>query len=299
MEHQLTENISGTDIIIKLNDIVICYDDLGRSAIPIIFIHGFPLNRSSWQPQIDHFKRSHRVINYDIRGFGRSTVGKEKLSIGLLADDLISFMDALKIKKAIVCGFSTGGYVLMKAAYHYPQRFEGLILSNTQCAADTFEIKEKRHQTIARIKGGKSKEFTESFIKEAFCNESLITKKELVERTRSMILSASPLTIATTLNAITERKEMCTALSAIKAPTLIITGKKDKITPPATAEFLKNKISNAKLAIIEKAGHLPNIERPDDFNQRIEDFILNETPNTIENLNTVQSVNTNKEVSFS
>lgn len=291
METQIALNTTGTDITIRINDITTCYDDLGKGQTPIILIHGFPLNKSSWQPQIDYLKKSHRVITYDIRGFGKSTVGKEKLSIGLFADDLISFMDALEIKKAIACGFSMGGYVLMKAAYHYPQRFAGLILSHTQCIADTFEIKEKHRQTAAKIKTGKLKEYTENFIREAFCNESLITKKNIVERTRNTILSAPPLTIATTLTAIADRKEMCSGLSAITAPALIISGRKDKITPPSIAEFLLSKLANAKLTIIEKAGHLSNLERPDDFNQCIEDFIYNEIISTNETLklNTLNS----------
>lgn len=277
METQIVENATGTELTIRLNDIITCYNDLGKSSVPIIFVHGFPFNKSSWQPQVEFFKKTHRVITYDIRGFGRSTTGKEKLSIGLMADDLISLMDALEIKKAIVCGFSMGGYVLMKAAYHYPKRFEGIILSDTQCVADTFEIKEKRHQTIAKIKAGKLKDFTEGFIKDVFCNESLITKKELVERMRNVILSTSPLTITATLSAIADRKEMCTVLNGITIPALIMCGKKDKITPPAMAELLKSKLPNAKLQIIEKAGHMSNLERPEDFNQHIQDFILNET----------------------
>lgn len=270
---EILDNITGTDITLKVNDITICYDDLGRSKTPVIFIHSFPFNKSVWQPQMEFLKKTYRVIAYDVRGFGGSTIGKEKLSIGLLADDLISFMDALEIKKAIVCGLSMGGYILMKAAYHYPQRFEGIILSDTQCVADTFEIKEKRHQAIVKIRTGKLKEFTEGFIKDALCSETLINKKQLVEQTRNMILSAPPLTVASTLAAIAERKEICTGLSNIKSPALVICGKKDKITPISAAEQLKNKLPNAKLEVIDKAGHLLNLERPGDFNQSILNFI--------------------------
>ena len=90
---------TGKDLNIKLNGFTICYDDLGAGEIPIIFIHGFPFNKSTWQGQMEFLRKSHRVIAYDIRGFGKSTPGKEKASIGLFADDLISFMDALKINK--------------------------------------------------------------------------------------------------------------------------------------------------------------------------------------------------------
>ena len=275
---EIVENITGTDISIRINDITTCYDDLGKSRVPIIFIHGFPFNKSTWKPQMEYFRKTHRVIAYDIRGFGKSTIGKEKLSIGLLADDLISFMDALEIKKAIVCGLSMGGYVLMKASYHYPHRFEAFILSDTQCVADTFEIKEKRHQAIVKIRTGKLKEFTESFIKDAFCNESLINKKDIVEKIRSTILSAPPLTVASMLAAIAERKEMCTGLSNIKSPSLIICGKKDKITPISASELLQSKLPHSKLEIINKAGHLANLENPEDFNQKLFGFISKEVP---------------------
>ncbi|MBK5286416.1 MAG: alpha/beta hydrolase, partial [Bacteroidia bacterium] len=112
METMLT---TGADININLNDITICYDDFGKGVIPILFIHGFPFDKSSWQPQMEFLKNTHRVIAYDIRGFGKSTAGDKKISISLFADDLIKLMDALELQKAIVCGLSMGGYILLNA----------------------------------------------------------------------------------------------------------------------------------------------------------------------------------------
>src|ERR1700746_2445624 len=102
--------LSGNNIKVNVKDITVCYDDYGTSDIPVIFIHGFPFDKSSWKPQVDFLKTKTRVITYDIRGFGKSTPGNEHISIGLFADDLINFMDTLQIKKAIVCGISMGGY---------------------------------------------------------------------------------------------------------------------------------------------------------------------------------------------
>jgi 3-oxoadipate enol-lactonase len=125
------------NLYVDINGITICYDDFGKGLLPIIFIHGFPFDKSSWQPQLDFLRQTHRVIAYDIRGFGNSTSGKEKESIRLFADDLIQFMDALEIDKAIVCGLSMGGYILLNAAFRYPERFEAIVLSDTQCIADS------------------------------------------------------------------------------------------------------------------------------------------------------------------
>jgi len=138
---RVIENVTGHDINIKLNGLTISYDDLGKGAVPIIFIHGFPFDKSSWQPQMEFFKKTNRVIAYDIRGFGKSSSGNEKESIRLFADDLIKFMDGLEITKAIVCGFSMGGYILLNAVCHYPKRFDAIILSDTQCIADSVETK--------------------------------------------------------------------------------------------------------------------------------------------------------------
>ena len=115
--------------MIDIDGITISFDDFGKSDIPIIFIHGFPFDKSSWQPQITFFKHTHRVIAYDIRGFGASTAGTEKASISLFADDLVHFMDRMQIEKAIVCGLSMGGYILLNAVKRFPTRFEAIILA--------------------------------------------------------------------------------------------------------------------------------------------------------------------------
>ena len=88
---------TGTNLQIKINDISISYNDLGEGDMPIIFIHGFPFDKSMWQLQMEFLKSSHRVITYDIRGYGKSTLGSEKASIDLFADDLIEFMNIHRI----------------------------------------------------------------------------------------------------------------------------------------------------------------------------------------------------------
>ena len=111
-------------------------------------------------------------ISYDIRGFGKSTAGAEKFSIGLFADDLIGLMDALQIDKAVVCGLSMGGYILLNAVNRYPERFEAIILSDTQCIADSPEAKVKRYKTIQQIEAGGLNDFAEAFVKNIFCQDS-------------------------------------------------------------------------------------------------------------------------------
>jgi 3-oxoadipate enol-lactonase len=263
----------GKDIDIQANGATICYDDYGKGVIPLIFIHGFPFNKSMWQPQIDFFKSSHRVIVYDIRGFGKSGISKEKASIAVFAEDLIRLMDALEIKKAVVCGLSMGGYVLLNAVNRYQKRFEAIVLCDTQCVADSPQIKTKRKETIRDIELNGLNDFAMGFLKNIFCKESLSSKKELIEEIKNIILSTSPETIVKTLTALADRWDMCTSLNEISVPTLILCGKEDTLTPPEQSEFLFKNILNSKLHIIDGAGHLSNLEQAGEFNKHLNSFL--------------------------
>ncbi len=267
----ITEN--GRDISITANGITMCYDDLGAGTIPVIFIHGFPFDKSTWKPQLESLSKNRRVISYDIRGFGKTTGGTETISITLFADDLVKFMDALSVKKAIVCGLSMGGYILLNACSRYPERFEAIVLSDTQCIADSPEAKEKRMKTITEISDHGLKNFADGFVKAVFCSETQETKKELINSIRNTILSTDTDSITSTLHALAQRDETCHTLKDIAVPTLILCGDEDIVTPLAQSEYLHSNITNSSLYSINKAGHLSNLEQPEEFNRHLEDFI--------------------------
>lgn len=264
----------GSDITIKANGITICYDDAGTGNVPIIFIHGFPFNKSTWQGQLESLSATHRVICYDIRGFGKSEKGNEKLTIGLFADDLIRFMDALEIKKSVICGLSMGGYIVLNAINRYPERFEAVILCDTQCIADSLEAKEKRMKSIKKIEEGGLTEFSESFTKVIFCNQSVASKGNAIKAIQNIIISTPTETIIDTLKALAQRWEMCSTVKEISVPALIICGKEDAVTPLPQSELLHTSISNSELHIIENAGHMSNVEQPKQFNMLLKKFLF-------------------------
>src|SRR4051812_48142046 len=172
---------SGYNLTLKVDNITFNYDDQGQGEIPVILIHGFPFNKIMWKPQVSFLKENYRVIAYDIRGFGRSMMGEKDFSIDLFANDLISFMNEMKIEKAIICGLSMGGYIVLNAVIRFPERFEKLILADTQCIADAPEAKENRYKTIKRVEEEGVADFAEGFIKKAFHKDSLIDKKDFVD----------------------------------------------------------------------------------------------------------------------
>ena len=263
----------GNELLIIANGTSICYNDLGEGTLPLIFFHGFPFNKSSWDPQMNQLKKAHRVLSFDLRGYGKSETGSERFSMDLFADDLVAFMDALKIEQAIVCGLSMGGYILLNALNRYASRFAAVVFADTQCIADTPEGREKRHQTAAQVAKDGMNGFTEGFIGNIFSPKTLDARKDIVEGMRQMVNAARPAVVVKTLMALGEREETCSTLGDIKVPTLILCGEDDKITPPTQADKLHKGIAGSELNIIENAGHVSNIEQAEVFNSHVESFI--------------------------
>jgi pimeloyl-ACP methyl ester carboxylesterase len=168
---------------------------------------------------------------------------------------------------------SLGGYIALNAILKYPERFDGLILNDTQCIADTPEIKENRCTAIIRIKEKGVEQYADEIIKNLFAPESLIKKENVIAEVKEMIINTPKQTLCNTLHALAERKETCSRLQEINIPVLIMVGKEDKITPIAAAQQMHEKILNSKLEIIQHAGHLSNLENPAAFNTHLVKFL--------------------------
>jgi 3-oxoadipate enol-lactonase len=257
-----------------INNLLVSYTDEGGKGLPvIIFIHGFPFNKSMWNFQVESLKDNYRLITYDIRGHGSSDTGKEVFSIELFVNDLLGLMDALKIDKTILCGLSLGGYIALNAIDKHKERFDALILCDTQCMADTLEGKEKRIKAIESIRQTGVEKYADESIKNLFASESFTGRVKEIANVREMIVKTSEQSICSTLLALSVRKETCHMLSEIKVPVLIMVGKEDKITPLAAAMFMHEKIEGSLMKIIDHAGHLSNLENPGEFNSQLKKFI--------------------------
>lgn len=260
--------------LVTPNKLTISYIDEGSINDPaIILIHGFPLNKTMWNKQVEVLKDEYRVIAYDIRGHGNSDIGDENFSMALFVTDLLSLMDALKIDKTILCGFSMGGYIVLNAVENYPDRFTALLLCDTTCTADKPEAKEKRLTAIESIREKGLEAYAEESLKKLFSRISFTKHQEEIAIVRDMIIKTSKQSLYTTLHALTERKETCIRLHEIKVPVLILVGKEDEITPPDVALSMHEKIKGSILKEIAQAGHLSNLENPNEFNQHLTGFL--------------------------
>ena len=132
----------------RINGSVVYYEDVGNpAALAVVLIHGFPFSHEMWQPQLANLGNRFRAIAYDLRGHGGTNAGDGQYTLEFLVDDLIALLDHLRIKKAVLCGLSMGGYIALRAVQRNPERILGLILADTQAKADSNETK-LRHRHL-------------------------------------------------------------------------------------------------------------------------------------------------------
>lgn len=231
---------------ITINNLTVSYIDEGPDDAPvIIFIHGFPLNKSMWDKQVEALKDNYRVIAYDVRGHGNSEPGNDDFTIELFVNDLLCFMDQLEIEKTVLCGLSMGGYIALNAIENHAERFDAIVLSDTNCTADSPEAKEKRARAIENIRENGIEKYADESIKNLFAPESFTTKKDEITMALEMIVKTSKNSLYSTLLALSRREETCTKLSEINVPVLIMVGGSDIITPPEVARLMHEKIKDS------------------------------------------------------
>jgi pimeloyl-ACP methyl ester carboxylesterase len=258
---------------INLNNLALDYSDSG-TGIPLLLIHGYPLSRALWEPQITGLADAARVLAPDLRGHGGSDPGPGPYSMSILADDCREFLDALGITRPVVLGgLSMGGYVVFEFYRKYPQRIAGVILAATRAGADSPDAKASRDKaaTTARKKGVGA--IVQVMLPKLLSQKSFQTLPELVTRVRKMMASTSTTTVAGDLAAMRDRADSTSMLAQIAKPTLILHGADDQLIPPAEAQAIAATIPNARLEILPEAGHLLNLEQPELFNKAVRRFL--------------------------
>ncbi len=130
----------------NINGVELAYTDQGKGT-PIVFVHGFPLNRSMWEPQVRSLSGQFRVITVDLRGHGESDAPLWLYTMDQFADDVKGLLDHLSIQQAVLAGFSMGGYVVFAFYRKYAARVKGLVLADTRPQPDSAEGRAGRFKT--------------------------------------------------------------------------------------------------------------------------------------------------------
>jgi len=265
---------TGNDVMnsTNLNDITITYSDEGI-GLPVIFLHAFPLNQTMWDDQSSELKKHCRVVTLDLRGFGQSSAPPGPYSMDQMAADVRGLMSVLDIEKAVLVGLSMGGYIALAFYRNYPEAVRALVLADTRASADTHEARLRRLKSADKAETVGSRAIADDMVPMLVGRTTLESRASIVERVRSMIEANSPQGIAGAQRAMAVRRDSTYILAGVDFPVLIMVGSEDTLTPIVEAESLRNGIAGARLCLVEDAGHLSNIERPEEFNRILTEFI--------------------------
>jgi pimeloyl-ACP methyl ester carboxylesterase len=230
----------------------------------VVLLHGFPISRAMWKPQVSGIGSIYRIIAPDLRGHGDSPAPEAVYTMDEMADDVIELLDTLHLDVPVVVGgLSMGGYVALSLVARYPRRVRALMLMDTRAGSDTPDAAQKREETAqAVIAAGNPGPVVESMIPRLFSRKTLEEHPERVEPLRAAMERNTARGIAGALRGMASRPDRRGDLAAIAVPTLVLVGEEDVVTPPAEAQALADAIANARLEVITEAGHMAPYENP-------------------------------------
>jgi pimeloyl-ACP methyl ester carboxylesterase len=256
----------------SVRDIEMAYDDTGGGGAALVLLHGFPFDRSTWRGQSEALGGEFRVVAPDLRGLGETTPGGA-VTIEAMAEDVAALLDELSLGRVVLGGLSMGGYVAFEFFRKFPGRVRALVLADTRPQADTEEGRRTREENARRVLKDGMGPIVESMLPKLLAAKTRERGGEVLEGVRALMLGTSPEGAAAALRAMALRRDQTELLPSINVPTLIVVGDEDSITPPADAEALKTKIEGSRLVVVEGAGHLSNVEQPEQFNRALVEFL--------------------------
>lgn len=256
----------------KIRGVEIAYNDLGKGNT-IVFVHGQPFNRSMWKYQSEQFSKDYRLIIPDLRGYGESGISHGSVLLDEMALDIAYLLDELSIEKAIFCGLSMGGQIILDFYRLFPHRVKALIITASDArgeSEESYQIRIALSETL--LKDG-MKKYTDENIYKYLGSKSKERSPEMYSHLYQMMTTTNSEGAAAAQKGRAERRDHLAFLSSIKVPTLVIVGSEDYFTPLPIAELISKGIPNAQLICIEEAGHLPNMEKPEEFNKAVARFL--------------------------
>ncbi len=235
---------------------------------PVVFLHGLGGDRRMWLFQVPAFSGSYPTVLVDLRGHGLSSAASEDFTMEDMARDVIRLTRHLGIERAHFVGLSMGGLVAQQVAFDFPLVVASLVL------ADTFgklpeAAREMARAAFERMQQQSMAEIARERITTALSDAvDFATREYLIEQVakndRTAYLRAARATF---------QFDPGDRLGLVRCPTLVLVGREDRVVPVPVAEMLAESIPGAKLTVIERAGHISNVENPAAFNDAVLGFL--------------------------
>ncbi len=254
------------------------YYEIHGEGPPLVLVMGIGYDSSLWTlGQLPALSRRFRVVILDNRDVGRSSAVSTPYTIADMADDVAGLLDALEIQQTHVLGLSMGAMIAQEFALRHANRMDRLVLTGTGGAPARSAFDPIRTWSWVKANDATG----EAFVGQQFTwlfSAAFLRNPEAVRQTITLLASnPNPMTPEAY-----ERQaqaylqfDSLDRLTGITSPTLVIVGEQDLLTPPWIAREVAGAIPDARFEVIrgEGSSHVVPIERPDDFNQLVSDFL--------------------------
>jgi len=251
----------------QFGDLRTHYELTGDQGPVLVFSNSLGTDFSMWDPQVVKLAQRFRILRYDTRGHGQSSVTTGDYTIEQLGRDVLGLLDILQLDRVHFCGLSLGGVIGIWLGVNAPDRLIRLVLCNTAARIGKTEMWNAR---IATARKDGMKPIAAAVIERWFTPEFRASCPDQVAKAQRMLETTPPAGYAACCAAVRD-VDLRDAVAQIKSPTLIIYGAKDPVIPAADAQYLANHIQGA--AIVElNAAHLSNVEQADAFTQAVSYF---------------------------
>ena len=260
---------------VSVDGVAVGYDDEGAGDAPaVVLVHGHPFDRSMWRPQAERLAAAgHRVIVPDLRGYGESTVVPGKTPLGTFARDITGLLDHLGVERFVLGGLSMGGQIVMEIHRQVPDRIRALVLADTSPWAETPDGRRLRGEAADRLLREGMRPYAEEVLAKMVAPATVEDRPAVAGHVLAMMLGAPPEGAAAALRGRAERPDYAASLATATVPVLIIVGGEDEYTPVEQARRMHALVPGSTLTVVEGAGHLPNLERPDAFDAALLAFL--------------------------
>ena len=254
--------------IAKINGQSIAYDDTGGDGPALIFSHGFLMDRTMFEAQLDSFRGNYRCVVWDERGFGDTPV-TGPFSYWDSADDAVALMDHLGIDRAVLLGMSQGGYLSLRAALRYPQRVRAMVLIDSGAHVDPPETIQAYRQMINHW-------MSDEPLGEVGVNVAglIINQVELSKKWIAIWESRDRYGLKYPAETLLGRDDISDRVSEVSCPVLVIHGEDDQAIPIETAELMSAQLPDCRgLIRVAGAAHAANMTHPEIVNPAIAEFL--------------------------
>jgi 3-oxoadipate enol-lactonase len=241
----------------------------------LVLLHAFPLAAEMWRPQLDAVPAGWRFVAPDLGGFGQSQIGDSSLPASMEghARDVVALLDHLGLDRAVIAGLSMGGYVAFALLRLAPERVAGLVLADTRAEADDDAARASRDRMAETLEQGGPAAVFERMLPGLLGATTRASRPDVVRGVQELVLAQPADRIRRAIDSLKSRPDSTPLLARIACPTLVIVGDEDAITNVDSVRRMHGRIPGAELAVIEKAGHLSNLEQPGQFNRVLAAFL--------------------------